>query len=105
MDEMQDSRLYENPSAGRFEAPPPHVDPTAPRPVARRWWFQVLLIALPLSPLLLKLFRPYFRGSPWGWTLSLLLIPMLVAEHWLRRVKADEQGKDTPYTPTQTVTR
>ena len=99
------SRLYENPSAGRFDPPPPHVDPNAPRPLARRWWFQVLLVAMPVSPLLLKVIRPYARGTRYGWLLSLVLIPLLFLDWKLRRLNAQEHGKDTPYSPTQRLTR
>lgn len=65
----------------------------------------MLLVAVPLYPLLLMLIRPHYRGTGLGWILSLLLIPVLVLEHKLRRMNAREHGKDTPYTPAQRLTR
>ena len=99
-----DSRQYENPSAGRFDPPPP-VDPTARRPIGRRWWFQLLLVVLPAVPLLVLIIRPQYRGTWFRLLMPVALVGVVVLEAVLKRINATERGKDSPYTPSKWLTR
>ena len=98
-----DNRLYENPSAGRFDPPPPHVDPNAPLPMARRWWFKMLLVGLPFSAWIVQLVHPDDRDVRLGWVF--VVIPLLILEAVVMRISAGEHGKDSPYTPPDRLTR
>ena len=95
--------MYENPSAGKFDAPPAPEDPTAPRPPSKRWWFRLLLIVSAAYPILLFFLRDHtawLRGL-----LVLLAIPALLLELVLNRINARDRGHENPYTEPTQLTR
>jgi hypothetical protein len=95
--------MYENPSAGKFDPPPPPVDPTAPTPMHKRWWFYVLLIvtSYPASHWLLS---GRSRGSM-GWVAPIFGLAAMAVNAFLTRKRHDEITGGDPYTPPSRLTR
>jgi hypothetical protein len=93
--------MYENPSAGKFDPPPPRVDPTAPTPIHKRWWFYALMIvtSYPASHWLLSGRRTLGLLAP------VLGIAALIVNELLAHKHHEEITGDDPYTPPSRVTR
>jgi hypothetical protein len=95
--------MYENPSAGKFDPPPPPRDPIAPTPVHKRWWFFALMIvtSYPASHLLLS----GGGRTSLGLLAPLLGIAAMVVNYALTRKRHDEINGGDPYTPPKRITR
>jgi len=93
--------MYENPSAGKFDPPPP-VDPMALTPVHKRWWFYALLIltSFPASHWLLS-----GRRTPLGLLAPVLGIAAMIVNNVLTRKRHDAITGGDPYTPPNRITR
>ena len=95
--------MFENPSAGKFDPPPPPRDPTERVPLHKRWWF-VTLLAISGYPVTHALL--WFRGR--GWVSAAAVIGAAVL--WglnlaLNMKRTDETGEDNPYSPPTHLTR
>ena len=95
--------MYENPSAGKFEPPPPPEDPTAPTPIHQRWWFYALMIltSYPASHWLLS----GRSGRSLGLLAPLLGVGAVIVNTILTRKRHDEVTGGDPYTPPKRMTR
>jgi hypothetical protein len=94
--------MYENPSAGKFDPPPPPRDPTAPTPIHKRWWFYALMIvtSYPASHWLLS-----GRRTSLGLLAPLLGIAAMVMNAVLNHKRHEEITGGDPYTPPNRITR
>ena len=95
--------MYENPSAGKFDPPPPPIDPNASQPVSKRWWYVALLFltGYPASYWLL-----HYRGRGGVSLLAALAALLLTAVHYALQRKAHvDRGGGDPFTPPAHLTR
>lgn len=92
--------MYENPSAGKFEAPPQPKPPGIDRSGAG--WLLIVLMIATSYPVTHWLFP---RRGWLGLLASVVALALAVLQHFLLRAQAAEAGRDNPYSPPTSVTR
>lgn len=99
--------MYENPSAGKFDPPPPPGPAEASGPSTKGWlrlWPLVLTI-LSIAPLVLGA-SARGRGGWLGGAAGVLLFAAGVAEYMLERARQDaRENGPAPYSERTSITR
>jgi hypothetical protein len=85
--------MHENPSAGKFDPPPPPRDPLVRKPVYQRWWFAALILVTgyPLSHWLLFV-RDRDDDSLSGLWAPIAGLAAMAVHYALRRYRSDARS-------------